>query len=123
MGEVGDALTARGIALMLGERPMWWSPEKDAGTKAEPSLGGATLMTHAKFEVIAKLIWCTCDLGIKVVFRDGRRLAHLMGQVVRHVRHGARRAGARAQCPALLQRQSHNPRPAGSQPAESGSAP
>ena len=33
MGEVDDAPTARRIALMLGERPMWWSPEKDAGTK------------------------------------------------------------------------------------------
>ena len=27
--------------------------------KTEPSLGGITLMTHAKFEVIAKLIMCT----------------------------------------------------------------
>ena len=34
MGDVGDALTARGIALMLSERPMWWSPEKDAGTNS-----------------------------------------------------------------------------------------
>ena len=34
MEEVGGALTARGIALMLGERPMWWSSEKDAGTKS-----------------------------------------------------------------------------------------
>ena len=34
MGEVDDAPTARRIALMLGERPMWWSPEKDAGTKS-----------------------------------------------------------------------------------------
>ena len=33
MGEVDDAPTARRIALVLGERPMWWSPEKDAGTK------------------------------------------------------------------------------------------
>ena len=32
-GEVDDAPTARQIALVLGERPMWWSPEKDAGTK------------------------------------------------------------------------------------------
>ena len=32
MGEVDDAPTARRIALVLGERPMWWSPEKDAGT-------------------------------------------------------------------------------------------
>ena len=27
------------------------------------SLGGATLMTHVKFEVIAKLIWCTRVCG------------------------------------------------------------
>ena len=33
MGEVDDAPAARRIALMLGERPIWWSPEKDAGTK------------------------------------------------------------------------------------------
>ena len=33
MGEVDDAPTARRITLVLGERPMWWSPEKDAGTK------------------------------------------------------------------------------------------
>ena len=32
MEEVDDAPTAGRIALMLGERPMWWSPEKDAGT-------------------------------------------------------------------------------------------
>ena len=37
MGEVDDAPTARRIALMLGERPMWWSPEKDAGTKMQVS--------------------------------------------------------------------------------------
>ena len=37
MGEVDDAPTARRIALMLGERPMWWSPEKDAGTKKQIS--------------------------------------------------------------------------------------
>ena len=35
---------------------------------------------------------------IKVVFWDGRRLAHLLGQVVRLLRHGARRAGERAPC-------------------------
>ena len=28
MGEVDDAPTARRIALMLGERPMWWSPKE-----------------------------------------------------------------------------------------------
>ena len=39
MGEVDDAPTARRIALMLGERPMWWSPEKDAGTKNEGQSG------------------------------------------------------------------------------------
>ena len=37
MGGVDDAPTARRIALMLGERPMWWSPEKDAGTKMQVS--------------------------------------------------------------------------------------
>ena len=37
MGEVDDAPTARRIALMLGEWPMWWSPEKDAGTKMQVS--------------------------------------------------------------------------------------
>jgi hypothetical protein len=33
MEEADDAPTARRIALVLGERPMWWSPEKDTGTK------------------------------------------------------------------------------------------
>ena len=37
MGEIDDAPTARRIALVLGERPMWWSPEKDAGTKMQVS--------------------------------------------------------------------------------------
>ena len=36
-GGVDDAPTARRIALVLGERPMWWSPEKDAGTKMQVS--------------------------------------------------------------------------------------
>ena len=31
------------------------------------SLGGVTLMTHAKFEVIAKLIWCTRDCAGVVI--------------------------------------------------------
>ena len=37
MGEVDDAPTARRIVLVLGERPMWWSPEKDVRTKMHPS--------------------------------------------------------------------------------------
>ena len=37
MGEVDDAPTARRIALMLGESPMWWSPEKDVRTKMQVS--------------------------------------------------------------------------------------
>ena len=41
MGEVDDAPTARRIALVLGERPMWWSPEKDAGTKCRSVRSGA----------------------------------------------------------------------------------
>ena len=47
MGEVDDAPTARRIALMLGERPMWWSPEKDAGTKMQVSqVRGAKQVTY-----------------------------------------------------------------------------
>lgn len=49
---------------------------------------------------------------IKVVFWDGRRLAHLLGQVVRLLRHGARRAGERAPCLEIIQRQLRTPRPA-----------
>ena len=34
MGEVGDALAAPRVASVAGEKSMWWSPEKDAGTKS-----------------------------------------------------------------------------------------
>ena len=53
---------------------------------------------------------------IKVVFWYGRRLAHLLGQVVRLLRHGARRAGERAPCLEIIQRQLRTPRPAGRRP-------
>ena len=53
---------------------------------------------------------------IKVVFRDGRRLAHLLGQVVRLLRHGARRAAERAPCLEIIQRQLRTPRSAGRRP-------
>ena len=49
---------------------------------------------------------------LKSVFWDGRRLAHLLGQVVRLLRHGARRAGERAPCLEIIQRQLRTPRPA-----------
>jgi hypothetical protein len=47
MGEVDDAPAARRIALMLGERPMWWSPEKDAGTKKAGQSGEGRRGTRA----------------------------------------------------------------------------
>ena len=47
MGEVDDAPTARRIALVLGERPMWWSPEKDAGTKNAGQSGEGRRGTRA----------------------------------------------------------------------------
>ena len=53
---------------------------------------------------------------LKVVFWYGRRLAHLLGQVVRLLRHGARRAGERAPCLEITQRQLRTPRPAGRRP-------
>ena len=53
---------------------------------------------------------------LKSVFRDGRRLAHLVGKVVRLLRHGARRAGERAPCLEIIQRQLRTPRPAGRRP-------
>ena len=62
---------------------------------------------HASSAPSSFLTW------IKVVFRDGRRLAHLLGQVVRLLRHGARRAGERAPCLEIIQRQLRTPRPAG----------
>ena len=49
---------------------------------------------------------------LKSVFRDGRRLAHLLDRVVRLLRHGARRAGERAPCLEIIQRQLRTPRPA-----------
>ena len=33
MEQVGDALAAPRVALMLGEKAMWWSPEKGVRTK------------------------------------------------------------------------------------------
>ena len=50
MGEVDDAPAARWIALMLGERPMWWSPEKDAGTKKTGQSGEGLRGTRGKIE-------------------------------------------------------------------------
>ena len=55
---------------------------------------------------------------IKVVFWDGRRLAHLLGQVVRLLRYGARRAGERAPCCLeTIQHQLRTPWPTGSRQA------
>ena len=65
---------------------------------------------HASSAPSSFLTW------IKVVFWDGRRLAHLLGQVVRLLRHGARRAGERAPCLEITQRQLRTPRPAGRRP-------
>ena len=51
------------------------------------------------FTVQAPASHSLCLTWIKVVRRDGRRLAHLLGRVVRPLlllRHGARRAGERA---------------------------
>ena len=51
---------------------------------------------------------------LKSAFRDGRRLAHLLGQVVRLLRHhGARRAGERAPCLEIIQRSGLPGPPAG----------
>ena len=61
---------------------------------------------HATLSHSSFLTW------LKSVFRDGRRLAHLLGQVVRLLRHGARRAGERAPCLEIIQRQLRTPRPA-----------
>jgi hypothetical protein len=47
MGEVDDAPTARRIALVLGERPMWWSPEKDVRTKNAGQSGEGRRGTRA----------------------------------------------------------------------------
>ena len=56
--------------------------------------------------------WPEGKFWLKRVFWDGRRLAHLLGQVVRLLRHGARRAGERAPCREIIQRQLRTPRPA-----------
>ena len=53
---------------------------------------------------------------LKSVFWDGRRLAHLLDRVVRLLRYGARRAGERAPCLEIIQRQLRTPRPAGRRP-------
>ena len=46
---------------------------------------------------------------LKSVFRDGRRLAHLLDRAVRFLRHGARRAGERDPCLEITQRQTPAP--------------
>ena len=46
------------------------------GLKTEPGLGGATLMTHAKFEVIAKLIMRTLCIFL---VRNGRHRNLVIG--------------------------------------------
>ena len=71
------------------------------GDDISESLHDAGPESHSSF-----LTW------IKVVFWDGRRLADLLGQVVRLLRHGARRAGERAPCLEIIQRQLRAPRPA-----------
>ena len=60
MGEVDDAPTARRIALVLGERPMWWSPEKDAGTKNAGQSGEGLRGTRdeiAQYTYLARGSW------------------------------------------------------------------
>ena len=60
MGEVDDAPTARRIALMLGERPMWWSLEKDAGTKNAGQSGEGRNGTRdeiAQYTYLARWSW------------------------------------------------------------------
>ena len=70
MGEVDDAPTARWIALVLGERPMWWSPEKDVGTKNAGQSGegcetGRAIMCYPTMAVLwntrAPRAWTECD--------------------------------------------------------------
>ena len=60
MGEVDDAPTARRIALMLGERPMWWSPEKGVRTKnaSQPGQECETGRTKARSPTMA-VPWTT----------------------------------------------------------------
>ena len=105
MGDVDDAPTARRIALMLGERPMWWSPEKDAGTKnaGQSGQGCETGRTKVRFPAMAvpritalPRAWAGCGIALwsKILstrgggaavsknmekWQDGRLLRHLGG--------------------------------------------
>jgi len=39
MEQVGDALAAPRVATVAGEKPIWWSPEKDVRTKKADQSG------------------------------------------------------------------------------------
>jgi hypothetical protein len=74
-----------------------------------------TIFPH-DFTMYATLSHSSFLTWLKVVFWDGRRLADLLGQVGRLLRHGARRAGERAPCLEITQRQLRTPWPAGRRP-------
>ena len=60
MGEIDDAHAARRIALMLGERPMWWSPEKGVRTKKAGHPGeerNGTRVEIAQYTYLARWSW------------------------------------------------------------------
>ena len=83
-----------------------WRVHREVILKVRRTIFPHDVTVHAPASHSSFLTW------IKVVFRDGRRLAHLLGQVVRLLRHGARRAGERAPCLEIIQRQLRTPRPA-----------
>ena len=58
---------------------------------------------HATLSHSSFLTW------LKSIFWYGRRLAHLLDRVVRLLRYGARRAGERAPCLEIMQRQTPAP--------------
>ena len=74
-----------------------------------------TILLHG-FEMHASSTPSSFLTWLKSVFWDGRRLAHLLDRVVRLLRYGARRAGERAPCLEIIQRQLRTPRPAGRRP-------
>ena len=89
---------------------IFWRVHREVILKVRRTIFLYDVTVHAISDPSSFLTW------LKSVFWDGRRLAHLLGQVVRLLRHGARRAGERAPCLEIIQRQLRTPRPAGRRP-------
>ena len=104
---------ALGREWFLEKRPsgrVCWCVHREVILKVRRTIFLHGITMHAPACHSSFLTW------IKLVFRGGRRLAHLLGHVVRLLRHGPRRAGERAPCLETVRRQLWTPRPAGRRP-------